>query len=86
MIAGRLEEAIDKAVIVLSKKGDTYTGSGRNIETNETSLKDFIDSIVQGHEEELGIIYGGHKDAIGISRLDNLPVVSGADTRNIFQK
>ena len=74
LIAGRLEEAIDKAVIVLSKKGDTYTGSGRNIETNETSLKDFIDSIVQGHEEGLGIIYGGHKDAIGISRLDNLPL------------
>ena len=38
------------------------------------ALKDFIDSIVQGHEEELGIIYGGHKDAIGISRLDNLPL------------
>ena len=74
LIAGRLEDAVDKAVIVLAKKGDTYTGSGRNIATNETSLKDFLDSVVEGHQKELGIIYGGHKDAIGISRLDNLPL------------
>ncbi len=32
------------------------------------------DILTEGHQKELGIIYGGHKDAIGISRLDNLPL------------
>lgn len=74
LMAGKLAESTDKAVICLSYNEDTgcWSGSGRNTEGNE-SLKEFIDKVTQTPEvENLNIKYGGHHDAIGISTLDNI--------------
>lgn len=74
LMAGKLVESTNKAVICLSYNENTncWSGSGRNAEGNE-SLKEFIDKVMQSPEaENINIRYGGHHDAIGISALDNI--------------
>lgn len=74
LIAGRLTEACDKAIICLTyneKKG-YFTGSGRSPVSNETSLHGFIDEITKNAGEELQIKFGGHEEAIGISSLNDI--------------
>lgn len=70
LVAGKLAEATDKAIICVtySSSRECYTGSGRNVASNETGLKDFIDSLDMGDKMQ----YGGHTDAIGISRLEDI--------------
>lgn len=66
LVAGRLSEATDKAVLCVSysdKKGG-YSGSGRNAKGN-SGLKEFMDKTVG----DMDINYGGHTDAIGISNI-----------------
>lgn len=72
LIAGKLTEATDKAIICLtySESRGTYTGSGRNAESNETSLMDFMKAALQDSPVE--IQYGGHEEALGISRLNDI--------------
>jgi single-stranded DNA-specific DHH superfamily exonuclease len=78
LVAGKLAEATDKAIICLtySDERGAYTGSGRNAASNETSLKSFVDNALAKEEAVLGnksieINYGGHEDAIGISKLND---------------
>lgn len=67
LIAGRLENEIDKAIIVLSERPDgTYTGSGRSPEGFD-NLKDYVDRVVS--EAGIEVKYGGHEQAIGISSI-----------------
>lgn len=72
LIAGKLSEATDKAIICLtySESRGTYTGSGRNAESNETSLMDFMRAALQDSPVE--IKYGGHEEALGISSLNDI--------------
>lgn len=79
LVAGKLAEATDKAIICVTYSNDkgTYTGSGRNSASNETSLKSFMDQALAKEKEILGdekisIKYGGHEDAVGISSLNDL--------------
>ena len=69
LVAGRFEEAADKAVICLTRNSETgnYSGSGRNPESNETSLMEFMQKALEGSDVE--IKYGGHADALGVSFL-----------------
>ena len=72
IVAGRISESTDKASICLvyHKEGDYWSGSGRNAEGN-SSLKDYIDAVMMSDEgKDLNMKYGGHHDAIGISRLE----------------
>lgn len=67
LLSARLSEATDKACICLvydEKKG-YYAGSGRNSQNNH-SLKNFLDKYVG----DMDIDYGGHHDAVGISRIE----------------
>lgn len=71
LIAGKLSESTGKAIICLSysEEKDFFSGSGRNAESN-ASLKDFIDSIMKSKDgANLSVAYGGHHNAIGISRI-----------------
>lgn len=71
LIAGKLSESTGKAVICLSysEEKDCFSGSGRNAEGN-ASLKDFIGSIMKSKNgANLSVAYGGHHNAIGISRI-----------------
>ena len=76
LIAGKLTEATDKAIICLTYKGNDdngnpiYVGSGRNAESNETSLIKFLEKALE--KKPIDIVYGGHKEAIGISKLVDL--------------
>lgn len=73
VLAGKLSEALDKAVVCLTYHEDTnsYSGSGRNTK-GQSSLKEFIDFALSSPEAEgIEIQYGGHTDAIGISSLNN---------------
>lgn len=71
LIASKLSESTDKAVICLSyseEKG-SFSGSGRNAEGN-ASLKEFLDRIMQTeYGAGLSVAYGGHHNAVGISRI-----------------
>ena len=71
LVAGRFEEAADKAVLCLSRNTKTgvYSGSGRNPESNVTSLTEFMEKALGTLDPPLDIEYGGHADALGISRL-----------------
>lgn len=71
LVAGRFEEAADKAVLCLSRNTKTgvYSGSGRNPESNDTSLMEFMQKALGTLDPPLDIEYGGHADALGISRL-----------------
>lgn len=66
LVAGKLTDATDKAVICLSlqENSQTYTGSCRNAVGNK-SLKLFLDETVGS----MDIKYGGHHDAVGISGI-----------------
>lgn len=74
LIAGKLEEACDKAAICLTHRKvdgvDVYSGSARNPESNKTSLVEFMDKALDG--SGLDIKYGGHENAMGISRLTDI--------------
>ena len=79
LVAGKLAEATDKAILCVTyeDKTQSYSGSGRNTANNETSLKAFVDSIVAREAEAFGdqqlqMTYGGHSDAIGISALNDI--------------
>lgn len=79
LVAGKLAEATDKAILCVTyeDKTQSYSGSGRNTANNETSLKAFVDSIVAKEAEAFGdqqlqITYDGHSDAIGISALNDI--------------
>lgn len=79
LIAGRLTQATDKAVLCVTYEDKTqnFSGSGRNAVSNKTSLKSFVDMIVEKegevfNERKLKIEYGGHNDAIGISSLNDI--------------
>lgn len=79
LIAGKLAETCDKAIICLTYSGEKgiYTGSGRNVSSNETSLQAFME-LALSHEKDfaksgkLEIKYGGHEEAIGISSLNDI--------------
>lgn len=66
LVAGKLSEGTDKAVLCLSYSDtkECYSGSGRNGKGN-SSLKEFMDKTVG----DMDIRYGGHTDAIGISSI-----------------
>jgi len=66
LVASKLTDATDKAVIcvALQEETQTFTGSSRNAVGNE-SLKLFLDNTVGG----MNIKYGGHHDAVGISGI-----------------
>lgn len=72
LIAGRLAEITDKAIICLSynSKRETFTGSGRNGENNISSLMGFMKDTLK--DSTVTIEYGGHEDAIGISSLNDI--------------
>ena len=72
LVAGKFQEATDKAVICLSQNTKTgnWSGSGRNPESNETSLMDFMKNALEG--TGIDIKYGGHSDAIGVSQLKDI--------------
>lgn len=73
LIAGKIAEATDKACIVLVKQKDgTYSGSGRNGKDNAIGIKEFVDGVVKVSGSDFTIAYGGHVQAIGISKLDNV--------------
>ena len=69
LVAGKFEEAADKAVICLTKNTETgnYSGSGRNPESNETSLMEFMQKALDGSGVDIN--YGGHANALGVSFL-----------------
>lgn len=69
LIAGKLAETCDKAIICLTYKSDKgyYIGSGRNSNSNETSLIDFLKDSLK--DTGIEITYGGHENAIGISSV-----------------
>lgn len=70
LVAGRLEELTDKAIIVLSQKKDgTYSGSGRCPDSIATFLHDYVKNVIDA-EGLSDVVFGGHKQAIGISRID----------------
>jgi|GEM_PF-734039 len=85
LIAGKLTEATDKAIICLTyntEKG-CYIGSGRNSVNNKTCLIEFLDYALSRDNElfdgknahvgdKLDIKYGGHEEALGISSLNNI--------------
>ncbi|MBD9292768.1 hypothetical protein DWX94_00835 [Coprococcus eutactus] len=81
LVAGKLAEATDKAIICVtySSSRECYTGSGRNVASNETGLKDFLDSLDLSDKMQ----YGGHTDAIGISRLDDIRFLESRLEANI---
>lgn len=68
LISNKLSESTDKSIIVLTqtKNGD-YAGSGRGGSSIATSLYDFVKEVAQ--ENNLSMTFGGHKQAIGISKL-----------------
>lgn len=68
LIAGKLADATNKAVIVLSynSETDSFAGSGRNAPSMESSLLEFINSIAPDIPD---FEYGGHHDAMGVSSL-----------------
>ena len=68
LIAGRVEDSLDKAVIILSKKGDEYVGSGRAPEGYD-SLNAFMQTAVQEAGLQEIMKFGGHEAAIGISSI-----------------
>lgn len=76
LVAGKLTDATDKAIICVTKDTETgnYSGSGRNTSSNETSLKAFMDYAVTASDRKEGfeIKYGGHEDAIGVSALNDI--------------
>lgn len=79
LVAGKLAEATDKAILCVTyeDKTQSFSGSGRNTASNETSLKSFVDMIVDKEREAfddkvLKMEYGGHSDAIGISSLNDV--------------
>ena len=79
VIAGFIEEAVDKPAYVLAPKKDSdgntfYTGSARNAD-GYISLTEFMDKI---NGQGFDCKYGGHRDAMGISRLDNFPAFMSA--------
>ena len=79
VMAGFISEAVDKPTYVLApKKGDDgklfYTGSARNAE-GYIALTDFMDRI---NGQGFDCKYGGHRDAMGISRLDSFPAFVSA--------
>lgn len=69
LVAGKFEEAADKAVICLTRNTETgnYSGSGRNPESNATSLMEFMQTAL--NDTGIDINYGGHADALGVSFL-----------------
>lgn len=87
LIAGKLAEATDKAIICLtySEKTGTYSGSGRNVKSNKTSLMDFMEIATTNTGNGLKIEYGGHEDAIGISSLNDIAAFKESVERNAFE-
>lgn len=74
LIASKITDAADKSAIVLTynEETDSWSGSGRNLK-GMSSLKKFMDVIAQSPEMQgVTFKYGGHNDAIGISRLDDI--------------
>ena len=73
LIANKLADAVDKAIICVtySNEKQTFTGSGRNAPNNKTSLKAFLDLALFGQDVE----YGGHENAVGISKLDSIDLL-----------
>ncbi len=68
LIAGKAEDTLDKAVIILSKKDDEYTGSGRSPEGYD-SLQDYVSMALREAKLQEDIKFGGHEAAIGISSI-----------------
>lgn len=68
LIAGKLADETGKAVLAVTYNSDKgcYVGSGRNSSNNKTSLKEFVDMLATNID---GFEYGGHNEAIGISKL-----------------
>ena len=79
LLAGKLTDATDKAIICLAWHDDLqcYTGSGRNI-AGQSSLKEFLDRVTE--TAGLDVVYGGHHDAVGISRLGENDLDKFVDT------
>lgn len=84
LVAGKLAEATDKAILCVtySEKTGAYSGSGRNVPSNETSLMEFMKFAVADADAVLDIQYGGHEDAIGISHLDDITLFKESVERN----
>ncbi len=87
LVAGRLAEAVDKAILCVtySSKTNAYSGSGRNVESNETSLIEFMKIATLDTDGTLEIKYGGHEDALGISYLNNIKALKEKVEKNAFE-
>ena len=79
LVAGKLTEATNKAIICLtySDERQGYTGSGRNTPTNATSLNSYVKYALgmdkdEKNDDGIQINYGGHENAIGVSYLDDI--------------
>lgn len=83
LVAGKFQETTDKAVICLAQNTKTgnWSGSGRNPESNETSLMEFMKSALDG--KSIDIKYGGHSDAIGVSKLNDIEAFKQAINENM---
>lgn len=70
LIAGQFSSKTGKASIVVSYHTDKgyFVGSCRNSDEIETGIKDFIDSIAADIPE---FEYGGHANAMGVSKLSS---------------
>jgi len=72
LVAGKFADAADKAVICLVQNSETgnWSGSGRNVASNETSLIEFMQQALNG--KDIDVKYGGHSNALGISSLKDV--------------
>lgn len=68
LVAGKAEDSLDKGVIILSKKGDEYVGSGRAPEGYD-SLNAFVTMAMKEEGLSEDVKFGGHAAAIGISAI-----------------
>lgn len=77
LVANKLAEATDKAIICLTynEEKQAFTGSGRNVENNKTSLKEFLDLALFETGDGLEVKYGGHENAVGISSLNDIDLL-----------
>lgn len=78
LVANKLADATDKAIICLTynEKKKAFTGSGRSVESNKTSLKEFLDLALFETGDGLEVKYGGHENAVGISYLNDIDLLT----------
>ena len=83
IVAGKVREVINRPVVVISKNGDTYKGTGRSIGT--VNLFDMLDK----YRDEF-ISFGGHEAACGFTiseaKIDNLRAALNSDIAAMLEE